>query len=101
MPGLDQTGPRGAGAMSGRRRGYCVDGTNGYTGRQRGRGGGRGLGCGRGWGGAARVVVSEGPMPTKSDDELADLKAQAAYLEKTLANVQSRIRECEAPPHQP
>ncbi|KPJ53556.1 hypothetical protein AMJ39_04070 [candidate division TA06 bacterium DG_24] len=67
MPGLDRTGPMGAGPMTGRGLGLCTGG-RGYYGRTprfgvgrggfpwgggRGRawGGGRGWGVGRGWGG--------------------------------------------------
>lgn len=50
MPGKNQTGPVGAGAMTGRKRGRCVEQENATP---AGRGLGRGTGCrqGRGQGG--------------------------------------------------
>jgi hypothetical protein len=68
MPGLDQTGPEGRGAMTGRRMGRCTNyGTAGRRGAGAGQTGdenkpgdaigreaGRGLGPGRGRGGRGR-----------------------------------------------
>ena len=59
MPGLDGTGPRGAGSMTGGGRGYCAVHLNG---EDAGRGSGRlGLGrrMGRGRGNCFRVLRDE------------------------------------------
>lgn len=49
MPGRDQTGPRGAGSMTGRATGRCNTNTPDEIGG-RGRGAGRGMRCGMGRG---------------------------------------------------
>ncbi len=102
MPGFDTSGPMGAGAMTGGRRGSCntpdsadagAYGAGYGLGRscRRGRffaGGGRGLG--RGFGAEGRGVSA--PMQTASPPgELAYLTEEAQNLEKNLQMIKKRI----------
>jgi len=119
MPGRDGMGPMGQGAMTGRGMGGCagaqVDLPPG-AGFGRGRGGrgrgGRGRGGqGRGWRhqfnatgltGWQRAqnwpVQQGGSPPDRSDaQELAALKQQAEDMERTLAELKSRIQELGEP----
>jgi len=114
MPGFDQTGPMGAGSMTGRARGFCNPANAGYnprftegfsysrgSGLRRGfRGGfgpdrGRGRGFDRGYGWYPPV----GPAyPTGTSDESDMLKANADYMQKSLDVINKRIEELEKKP---
>ena len=112
MPGFDQTGPTGAGPMSGGARGLCSPANAGYNprftdegfgyggglGLRRGfRGGfgpGRGLGRGYGW-----YPPAVGPAyPANAADETEMLKADADYMQKSLDAINKRIEELEKKP---
>ena len=103
MPKGDRTGPAGMGPMTGRGAGLC--GGNpvpGYMNQGLGRGMGRGRGHrnrffagmpgwrGMGWSG--HFVADAGPTAA---DEIEILKQQAAFLEKSLAGVNQRLRDLE------
>lgn len=117
MPRGDRTGPNGMGPMTGRAAGYCA----GYPqpgfatapggGRGRGMGWGRGRGGG-GWGRGQRNRFGYGggnwgypqaqwpaaapPMPVVDEEqELEQLRAQAADFERTLLSLKKRIEELE------
>ena len=105
MPGGDGTGPMGLGPMTGRAAGYCaryqVPGcVNPVIGRGFGRGGGwgrRNLYYATGLTGLQRIgyaYPSYGQTTTKQQ-ELADLKNQAEYLEDAMNQIQKRIQELE------
>ncbi len=120
MPRGDQTGPWGAGPMTGRAVGYCAGtGAPGYTsvgpggGFRMGAGRGRGFGGGvRGWGNrwcaagpqaAMRYGWAYGPYaypadPPKPDPEWERgvLKGQAETLRRQLDRIEKRISEMEA-----
>lgn len=111
MPGFDQTGPMGAGPMSGGARGRCnpamagnipaYAGGYGYgrgLGLRRGyRGGygpgaaGRGRGVGRGYGWVPPVAGPVYSMDAASEMDM--LKADSDYLKKSLEAVDKRIEE--------
>ena len=115
MPGFDRTGPMGAGAMTGGARGLCNPANVGHEPRFTGsfdygrglalrrsfRGGygagrsrGRGFGIGYGW-----YPTAVGPVyPARTSDELGMLKAEAAYIEKSLETINRRIEELERKP---
>jgi len=115
MPGLDRTGPVGAGPMTGGARGRCNPETVGtvpnYAGsysygralgvRRGFRGGfgpGRGMrrGYGRGYGWHPPVA---GPVyPADAADEMDMLKAEADYLKKSLDAINTRIDAMERKP---
>jgi len=68
MPNLDKTGPRGAGAKTGRGIGQCdpaTSSTNAIGGRRRGCRGGRGFGLGLGRGLGQQSVPSKSPASKK------------------------------------
>lgn len=124
MPGGDRTGPRGMGPMTGRRAGYCADyDVPGYANPIPGRGYGRGWvgdrggfwgygrgGGGRGWRhrsyatgrpGWARVAPAYGPAwdappPLTKDQELANLRSEADWLQNQLEMISQRVRDLEA-----
>jgi hypothetical protein len=115
MPGLDRTGPAGAGPMSGGRRGLCgrsdaVSPPVGYGGFGYGRG--MGFGRGRGWGPAAGRCRRAGvgrrnwgywerqpsDDPVSNVDEVAMLKADADAMRKSLEAIQRRIDELSQAP---
>ncbi len=99
MPGGDQTGPMGAGPMTGRGAGFCPGNRMpGYTQRDFGRGMGGGRGLGRGWGrgmGARfhawwqNAPVSQ-PNPV---DEREMLQQEASYLKDQIEQVQTRLNQ--------
>ena len=114
MPGLDGTGPRGMGPMTGGGRGFCNPGGMG-GGWGRGIGGGRGMGWGRGisyapyarpaaapfYGGgyapqtgAGLWASPYGPQMTK-EEELNLLRDQAQMLGEQLQGIQKRVEELE------
>ena len=110
MPGFDQTGPMGAGPMSGGARGRCnptmVGNIPAYAGgygygrgpglRRDFRGGygpgaGRGRGGGRGYGWIPPVAGPVYSMDAASETDI--LKADADYLKKSLDAINKRIEE--------
>jgi len=109
MPGLDRTGPMGAGSMTGGGRGLCgpgglsrpsasggfrMGGGRGFgRGMRRGRGFGRGLGYGRGIGTKSRFFSDLTPA-----GELEVLKSEAEHLKKELEAIGNRIVELEKTP---
>jgi Family of unknown function (DUF5320) len=115
MPGFDQTGPTGAGPMTGGARGLCNSANAGYNprftegfsygrglGLRRGfrggfgpdRGLGRGFGRGYGW-----YPPAAGPAyPAGASDEIDMLKADADYMQKSLDAINKRIEELEKKP---
>lgn len=107
MPGFDGTGPRGAGALSGRGRGNCavpVGGMTGGFGRGMGRLGRRRSGMGRGFGGQGgfgsfgnwRDEIP-GARPRPLADDRAMLQVQVEQLRDQLAQVESRLSSLDAP----
>lgn len=83
MPRGNQTGPMGAGPMSGRGEGFCAGfNTAGFQTA----GGGFGRGCGRGFGFRNRFVQ---PVQPSSTAELSELKEQMARIEKRLGELQA------------
>ncbi len=115
MPRFDQTGPMGAGPMTGGARGRCNPATagtipafaggSGYgrgLGLRRGfRGGsgpgmGRGRGFGRGYRGYPATVGPAYPMDAASEMDM--LKAEADYMQKSLDAVNKRIDELSEKP---
>ena len=118
MPGFDQTGPMGAGPMTGGGNGLCSPANVGYNPRFtegsiygrglglrrgfRGRFGpdrGRGRGFDRGYGWSPPVV---GPAyPTDASGEIDMLKADANYMQKSLDVINKRIEELEKKPSVP
>lgn len=106
MPGGDRTGPAGAGARTGRGRGYCSGSeTAGWT-KSPGWGGRftRGWGAGMGFGGGGRGRrwrhwaratglpgwVRFGPAPA---DEAEMLQAEADQLQNQLDAINQRLSE--------
>lgn len=115
MPGFDQTGPMGAGPMSGGARGRCnpamagnipaYAGGYGYgrgLGLRRGFRGGYGPGAGRGRGGGRGygwLPPAAGPAyPMDAAGEMDMLRADADYLKKSLEAINKRIEELEDKP---
>ena len=106
MPRGDRTGPQGMGPMTGRAAGYCAGyDAPGYANSAPGRGYGRGMawrrgGGGRGWGGGYAwptqpvPVYAPAPPPapveekTFLEQEVAGLRAQLAYLEERLKDLE-------------
>ncbi|MGD2037676.1 MAG: DUF5320 domain-containing protein [Desulfobacterales bacterium] len=113
MPGLNRTGPMGAGPMTGGGRGLCnpataanarVSGVYGYGGgpglglRRGFRGGfGRGAGMGRGYGrGYGWYPTATAPaFPYPAADEMEMLRAEAEYLKNSLESINQRMDELE------
>ncbi len=112
MPGFDQTGPMGAGPMSGGARGICNPANAGYNPRfTEGYGYGRGLGLrrgfrggfgpdrglGRGFGrGYGLYPPAVGPAyQADASDEIDMLKADDNYMRKSLDAINKRIEELE------
>jgi len=109
MPGLDRTGPMGAGSVTGGGRGLCrpdglsrpsaprgfrMGGGRGFgRGMGRSRGFGRGLGYGRGFGTESRFFSDLTPA-----GELEVLKNDAENLKKELETIGKRIVELEKVP---
>ena len=111
MPGLDRSGPRGAGPMTGGRRGLCgsaggpadlpvYGGGYGYgygrgMGFRRGFGRGRGRGFGPAYGGFSYPPTYGTVYPVSRTDEVEMLRADAEAMQKSLEAVQRRIAELE------
>jgi len=115
MPGFDRTGPMGAGPMTGGARGRCNPATigtipafaGGYGyGRglasRRGFRGAYGWGRGRGRGfcrGYRWYPLAAGPAySTDAASEMDMLKADAEYMQESLAAINKRIDELENKP---
>ena len=115
MPGLDRTGPVGAGPMTGGARGCChsaeAEKTPAFEG---GYGYGRGLGLRRGFRGGFGPDMGRdrgfgrgyrwhppglGPVyPTDTASEMDMLKADADYMQKSLDAINKRIEALENNP---
>jgi hypothetical protein len=97
MPGGDRTGPEGTGPRSGLGMGYCSgndwpgsvnpgSGIRGWLGFGRGS-------AGRGWRHRFFATCIPGWVKPTSEQETADLKAQANWLKEQLDAIQKRIEE--------
>jgi uncharacterized protein DUF5320 len=109
MPGFDQSGPMGAGPMTGGRRGLCNPENAGYATRSGGSFGfGRGMGLGRGFRGGfsrgmGRAFGRRGwNQPTyypayaqNPEEELNMLKAEANSVKNSLDMINQRIADLE------
>jgi hypothetical protein len=109
MPGFDQSGPMGAGSMTGGRRGLCNPENTGYGTRSAGSfgfGSGRGMGLGRGFRGGfsrgmGRAFGRKGwnqpsyypSYAQHPEDELIMLKAEANSVKNSLDMINRRIAE--------
>jgi hypothetical protein len=108
MPGFNQKGPDGAGAMTGRQRGMCrrtenpafAGGNDNRMGSGRGTGMRRGLGLGQGRGpgqgfGLGRRFAGTVEQPqgqrVDSSEELKDLKEQYQAVRKTLSTIEEKL----------
>lgn len=104
MPGFNQKGPEGAGAMTGRQSGMCrrtenqsfVSDTGNGSGRGRGMGTRCGLGQGQGQGsGQGRRLDSGAGQAQRAgvanSDELKNLKEQYQAAQKVLSNIEEKI----------
>jgi hypothetical protein len=117
MPGLNRTGPMGAGPMTGGGRGLCnpatagsarafsgVYGYGGGLGLRRGfrggfgRGAGMGRGYGRGYGWNPPAMAPAFLYPAA--DEMEMLRAEAEYLKQSLDAIKTRMDELEKKPSQ-
>ena len=109
MPGLDRSGPMGAGPMTGGRRGICGRAGaatylpaygSGY-GYGRGMGFRHGYGRGRGYGfgpASGRVPYPQTygtGYPASRTDEMEMLRADAEAMRQSLESIQRRIAELE------
>ena len=97
MPGRDRTGPLGAGPRTGRGMGYCggydqTVPTNPTPGFRSGFGFGY-SGSGRGWRHRFYATGVPGWVAPTTEQETADLKAQADWLKAQLDAIQKRIEE--------
>jgi len=88
MPGLDQRGPEGRGAMTGRRQGTCQTGGMSRGPAAGGFGGGRGGGRGCRKGGPGQGFRA-GPVPYT--DTQASLQDRARILEDELKAVKDQL----------
>jgi len=104
MPGFDQTGPMGAGSMTGGGRGRC-QGADVVYGRPffRNRGGfnvtryGRGFGCGfgRGFGRGGWNRPGFASYPMNLGEEISILKSEAEFLKNDLDSIHQQIATLE------
>jgi len=106
MPGLDGTGPRGIGPMTGGGRGLCGPGGIGRTAPAWhwfgfGRGGGMGRGVrwrsvhpGMGWGlGCAGTAAY--PRAMSREEERGFLRGEAEAIKQELSEIEARIQQVE------
>jgi hypothetical protein len=97
MPGGDRTGPQGAGPRTGRGMGYCTSydrpGFANPPAVVRGRFGFGSRGAGRGWRHRFYATGIPGWVAPTAEQETADLKAQAEFLQLQLDAIQKRIEE--------
>lgn len=112
MPRGNRTGPAGEGPMTGRGAGFCAGySTPGFANPIRGRGYGFGFGRGMGYGfrggrgGGGRraapyagyygyeapIAAAPAYTPPTQEQELAVLRDQAEFFDKTLAELRERI----------
>jgi hypothetical protein len=96
MPGRDGKGPQGAGPGTGGRRGPCLAGTEPVAGATDLRGAGRGYaprggGRGRAFGGGRGTGFG---TQASAEDSAQALKDRAAFLERELEEVRSRMKDC-------
>ncbi len=108
MPGFNQKGPDGAGAMTGRQRGMCRRtenttfaggndnrvGSGRGLGMRRGFGLGQGRGLGQGFGLGRRIAgAAEQPQSQGGDysEEIKDLKEQYQAVRKTLSTIEEKL----------
>jgi hypothetical protein len=111
MPGFNQKGPDGAGAMTGRQGGMCRRtenqslGSNGSDGIGGGRVGGRGMAarCGQGQGlGQGRRFDRDAEQPQSvgvgrsSSEEFSNLQEQSKAAQKTLNMIEQKIAALES-----
>ncbi len=107
MPGLNGSGPMGAGPMTGGGRGYCNPaGSGGYArplygqgrGFRGGYGSGPGFGQGRGYGGwrGAYPAATNASYTVQPEDELNNLKNQANFIKNELDAINKRIVELQS-----
>jgi len=106
MPGLDRSGPEGAGPMTGGGRGRCNPAASEYEARFAG-GYGRGVRRGRGIRGGYRNGIGmrrgfawDAPAygsawPVDETSEVNMLKAEADYMKNTLDQINRRVAELE------
>lgn len=95
MPGRNQTGPNGTGAMTGRRMGVC----SGVNRQGAGLGMGRGLGTGSGMGLGRRGGVGlgmgqgrqAGVVELSPEQQKAQLTSEITLLRDELAAVEARL----------
>jgi len=109
MPGLDRSGPMGAGPLTGGRRGICGRAGSaanlpaygsgyGYgrgMGCRRGYGRGRGYGFGPAPGGSPYPQAYSAGYPVSKTDEMEMLRADAEAMQKSLDAVRRRLAEME------
>lgn len=110
MPGFNQKGPDGAGAMTGRQRGMCRRTESQYLGSGRGDGRGDGSGRGRGMGSRPGLGGGQGLAQSRrfdstaeqpqgvgvgSSEELRNLKEQYQIAQKTLSTIEEKIAALE------
>ena len=86
MPGIDGTGPMGAGAMTGRGFGFCGGGLDKRAGF------GSGTACRRGFGRGSRRFFANGKITAENRREI--LQAQKDELKNRLAAID---RQMESP----
>ncbi len=102
MPGLNQKGPDGVGAMTGRQRGMCrrtenqslegdLSGQGRGLGMRHGMGQGRGLGLGRRF---ATAETNQNPG-VNATEELKNLKEQYLMAQKMLNTLEQKITALE------
>jgi hypothetical protein len=111
MPGFNQKGPDGAGAMTGRQGGMCRRTENQSVGSNRGAGVGGGIGrgrgmaarCGQGQGlGQGRRFDRDAEQPQSvgvgrsSSEELSNLTEQYKAAQKTLSMIEQKIAALES-----
>ncbi len=110
MPGLNGTGPNGAGPMTGGARGLCNPASPDYSpGMNRGNNQGRGVGYGRGFRGAGigrgagygrnygwYPPTVAGNVTENRTTEISNLKNEASSLQQSLEAIKQRIADLEA-----
>ena len=104
MPGFNQIGPEGEGAMTGWQKGMCRRTENQTfrgdgSGRKRGLGMGRGLGQGQNRGQNRNFnsgAQSSQNMTNDGSEELRDLKEQYQAAQKTLSILEEKIAALES-----
>jgi hydrogenase maturation factor HypE len=100
MPGGDRTGPQGAGPRTGHGMGYCGNydrlGFANPPAVVRGRFGFGSRGAGRGWRHRFYATGITGWAAPTAEQETANLKAQAEFLQSQLDAIQKRIEELES-----